>query len=135
MLQNEKKELKKVIEAKDKTIEGIKLTKIKCSYLDIERQNDLRKTRKDLEQTRLEFEETVQVLSEQKNNLANERQTTEVAIKREREFKERNNALADELEKLQAKMRNLEDEHIRSLENLKFEHSGLEAKLEQKLQK
>jgi len=134
MLQNEKKELKKVIEGKDKTVEGISV-KITKAWFIIERQNELRKIRKDLEQTRLEFEETVQVMNEQKNNLANERQTTEMAMKREKELKDRNNALAEELQKLQTKIKNLDNDHAREIETLKLNYTEQEAKLEHKVQK
>lgn len=74
-------------------------------------------------------------MNEQKNNLANERQTTEITMKREKEFKDRNNALAEELQKLQAKMRTLNDDHEREIESLKLNHAEQETKTEQKLLK
>jgi len=121
ILQNEKKELKKVIESKDKAIE--------------DRQNEIRKLRRDFEQTRLEFEEVVQVMNEQKNNLANERQTSEGAVKKEKELKERNNLLADEVEKLQTKLKIAEDDHARAADSLKADYNIRISELEQKAQK
>ena len=91
--------------------------------------------RRDFEQTRLEFEEVVQVMNEQKNNLANERQTSEGAVKKEKELKERNNLLADEVEKLQTKLKIAEDDHSRALDSVKTDFNIRISELEQKNQK
>ena len=74
-------------------------------------------------------------MNEQKNNLANERQTSDGAVKKEKELKERNNALADELQKLQTKLRVSEDDHARTIESLKSDFSIKQSKLEQRVQK
>ena len=91
--------------------------------------------RRDFEQTRLEFEEVVQVMNEQKNNLANERQTSEGAVKKEKELKERNNLLADEVEKLQTKLRIAEDDHARAVDSLKADFNIRIAEAERDTQK
>ena len=91
--------------------------------------------RRDFEQTKLEFEEIVQVMNDLKNQLANERQTTEAAVKREKDLRERNNKLADELEKLQGKIRKHEDEHAQLIESIKTDHTAKISKQEGKVQK
>lgn len=101
----------------------------------LDRQNELRKVRRDFEQTKLEFEEVVQVMNDLKNQLANERQTTESALKKERELKDRNNSLAGELEKLQSKLRKTEEDYTHAIESMKVDQNAKQTKLEHKVQK
>ena len=79
----------------------------------IEALTEVKKTRRDLDQVKMELEETVQNLADMKNTLANERQTTDNLIKREKDYKERNDRLATELEKLQLRLQNIDAQHAR----------------------
>jgi hypothetical protein len=95
----------------------------------------VRKLKRELDQARYEFEELIQTTNELKNQLANERQTADLSSRRERDVKERNDRLATEFEKAQIKLQNIENQHARSMENLKNDFQARHAKYEQMIEK
>jgi chromosome segregation ATPase len=97
--------------------------------------DETRKLKKELDVNRLEYEEILQTLSDMKNQLSNERQNAELAYRREKDTKERNDKLATELEKCQIRLQNIEGQHSRSTEILKNDYQMRITKLEQIIEK
>jgi chromosome segregation ATPase len=118
-LHNDKKELKRNLEIKERALDEIT--------------NEARKFKREAESARNELEESVQTIAELKNLLANERMTGDNVIKREKDFKERNDKLATELEKAQIRLQNIEAQHARAIDSLRNDYQIRHQKYEQML--
>jgi len=121
MLRKEKDEIMKLIEDKKQT--------------DEENENQLSKMRKDLQVAKLENEEMVQTVHHLRSELTHEKFEGEVVFKRESEVKERNKQLSAEIERLQKKIVEIEDEHKTEIETLKTENLSKQNKSQQKIEK
>ena len=74
-------------------------------------------------------------MNDLKNQLANERQTAESAVKKEKDLRERNNALANELDRANNNLRQNEDSHFQVIDGVKMDYDIKVNKLEQKNKK
>lgn len=116
-LHNEKKELRRTLDIKERALDEIT--------------NEARKFKRECEAARNELEEAVQTIAELKNHIANERVTGDNLLKREKDYKERNDKLASELEKAHIKLQNIESQHARAIDNLRNDYQIRHQKYEQ----
>jgi len=121
MLRKEKEEIMKLVEDRRQA--------------DEENDNQLRKARKDLELFKLENEEMIQTVHQLRNELSHEKFEGELVFKRETEVKERNKQLSTEIERLQKKLVDIEEEHKNKIDNLTAEHLTIQTKNQQKIEK
>ncbi len=121
MLRKEKEEIMKLVEDRKQT--------------DEENDGQLRKARKDLELFKLENEEMIQTIHQLRNELSSEKFEGELVFKRETEVKERNKQLSTEIERLQKKLVDTEEEHKNKIDNLNAENLTNQTKSQQKIEK
>lgn len=96
-LQNDKKELKKLLEGKDKNFECTRI----FLFNGLEYLNENKKVRRELEEMKLELEDVNRALTLTKSDLANEKEISSTAMKHERELRTKTQELTDLVNKLQ----------------------------------
>ena len=106
-----------------------------CQRIQIERETEFKRVKKDFEGHRLENEELVQTVNQLKNLLANEKQAVEAAEKKEEDFKEKHRQIVLELERIKSSTAQTEFEQKKAVDTIMQESEAKVQKLEQKLAK